>query len=82
MFVNTLALRNYPEGNKSFKSFLNEVRENAMMAYENQDYQFEKLVDELDIPRDISRNPLFDTMFVLQNMGIPEMNFEGSYNFV
>ncbi|WP_010249962.1 non-ribosomal peptide synthetase [Acetivibrio cellulolyticus] len=76
MFVNTLALRSFPGGDKSFTLFLDEVRENAMKAYENQDYQFERLVDTLQIPRDISRNPLFDTMFVLQNMGIPTMEFE------
>jgi len=77
MFVNTLALRNYPEGKKSFNDFLEEVKVNSLKAYENQDYQFEKLVDNLDIPRDMSRNPLFDTMFVFQNMGIPQMDIEG-----
>ncbi len=76
MFVNTLALRSFPSGYKSFSLFLDEIRENAMKAYENQDYQFERLVDTLQIPRDISRNPLFDTMFVLQNMGIPPMEFK------
>ena len=75
MFVNTLALRNYPEGGKTFEQFLEEVKENSLQAVENQDYQFEKLVDTLNPPRDISRNPLFDTMFVLQNMGIPQMEF-------
>ncbi|MCX7920819.1 MAG: amino acid adenylation domain-containing protein [Clostridia bacterium] len=67
MFVNTLALRNYPVGNKTFKEFLQEVKHNALKAYENQDYQFEELIDKLDIHRDLSRNPLYDTIFVLQN---------------
>lgn len=77
MFVNTLALRSFPEGEKSFSEFLEEVKDNAFRAFENQDYQFEKLVDSLDVPRDISRNPMFDTMFVLQNLGIPQMDFGG-----
>lgn len=68
MFVNTLVLRNFPEGEKTFKDFLKEVRQNALQAYENQDYQFEDLVDKLNLKRDMTRNPLFDTMFVLQNM--------------
>ena len=77
MFVNTLALRSYPEGRKTFGNFLGEVKDNAFTALENQDYQFERLVDTLDLPRDISRNPMFDTMFVLQNLGIPQMEFGG-----
>lgn len=68
MFVNTLAMRSYPSGSKSFKEFLQEVKEYVLKAIENQDYQFEELVENLNIPRDFGRNPLFDTMFVLQNM--------------
>jgi tyrocidine synthetase III len=76
MFVNTLAMRNYPEVGKSFEAFLQEVKENALKAYENQNYQFEALVDKLNIRRDISRNPLFDTMFELQNMDIGELEID------
>ncbi len=67
MFVNALPLRNYPEGNKTFKQFLREVRDNTLAAYDNQDYQFEDLVEKVAGPRDTSRNPLFDTMLVLNN---------------
>lgn len=67
MFVNTLAMRNYPEKGKTFSQYLSEVKENALKAYEYQDYPFEALIDQLNIARDLSRNPLFDTMFVLQN---------------
>mgnify|MGYP005834128821 CR=1 FL=1 len=77
MFVNTLAMRNYPESKKTFKEFLTEVRDNALKAYENQDYQFEELVEKLDIIRDMSRNPVFDTMFVMQNTGNVELNIGG-----
>ncbi|MDZ5669805.1 non-ribosomal peptide synthetase [Bacillus stercoris] len=68
MFVNTLALRTRPEGGKPFVQYLQEVRETALEAYEHQDYPFEELVDKLELTRDMSRNPLFDVMFVLQNM--------------
>lgn len=67
IFINTLAMRNYPQGDKSYREFLQEVRDNAIQAYKNQDYQFEELVDRLNLQRDISRNPLFDVMFVMQN---------------
>ena len=77
MFVNTLAMRNYPEGSKPFIQFLEEVKGNSLKAYENQDYQFEQLVEMLDLKRDLSRNPLFDTMFSLQNMEMSEVHIEG-----
>ncbi|PSK90431.1 amino acid adenylation domain-containing protein [Taibaiella chishuiensis] len=64
MFVNTLALRHYPKGEKQFRQFLQEVKDNALATYENQDYPFEELVDALNLKRDTSRNPLFDTMFL------------------
>ncbi|MEC0599326.1 amino acid adenylation domain-containing protein [Bacillus spizizenii] len=71
MFVNTLAIRNNPDANKTFKSLLEEVRVKALKAYENQDYPFEELVDHLEIERDINRNALFNVMFVLQLMDSP-----------
>ncbi|MDQ1350344.1 MAG: hypothetical protein QG657_645 [Acidobacteriota bacterium] len=67
MFVNTLALRNYPEGHKGFVDFLLEVKEKTLEAYENQEYQFEDLVEKVLLKRDASRNPIFDTMLTLQN---------------
>jgi non-ribosomal peptide synthetase component F len=48
MFVNMLVMRNYPREDKTFAAFLKEVKENALNAYENQDYQFEQLVWDLD----------------------------------
>ncbi len=68
MFVNMLTMRNYPNGQKKYFEFLKEVKERSLQAFENQDYQFEELVDQLTLERDISRNPLFDVEFVLQNV--------------
>ncbi len=85
MFVNTLAIRNYPAEDKTFIEFLLQVKENCLGAFENQDYQFEELVEKLDIKRDLSRNPLFDTMFTLQNTGNIKINISDlkftQYNF-
>ncbi|MWC31379.1 non-ribosomal peptide synthetase, partial [Paenibacillus sp. MMS18-CY102] len=74
MFVNTLAMRNAPSGEKLFHAYVQEVKENALRAYENQDYPFEELVNKLDVARDVSRNPLFDTMFILQNTEQSELS--------
>ncbi|XBO85426.1 condensation domain-containing protein [Bacillus licheniformis] len=77
MFVNTLAMRNYPKGDKTFAAYLQDVKETALKAYENQDYQFDDLVEQLNLDRDMSRNPLFDTMFVLQNLEKADAEIEG-----
>ncbi|MCP4151881.1 MAG: amino acid adenylation domain-containing protein, partial [bacterium] len=68
MFVNTLCMRNFPSGNLPVVTFLQMVKENTLKAFENQDFQFEELVERLELRRDLSRNPLFDVMFVLQNI--------------
>ncbi|MED4570421.1 tyrocidine non-ribosomal peptide synthetase TycC [Brevibacillus agri] len=77
MFVNTLALRNYPAKAKQFQAFLEEVKQNTLQAYAHQDYPFEALVEKLDIQRDPSRNPLFDTMFILQNLDQKAYELDG-----
>lgn len=77
MFVNTLALRNFPKDELSFRDFVMNVKDTCLGAYENQDYQFEDLVDLLNIKRDTSRNPIFETMLTLQNMDRGEFSIEG-----
>ena len=73
MFVNTLPMRNYVNEDETFKEFLAQVKENTLKAFENQDVQFEDLVEKLKLKRDTSKNPLFDTMFVLQNTDNSEL---------
>ncbi|WP_439016021.1 amino acid adenylation domain-containing protein [Bacillus velezensis] len=84
MFVNTLAMRGYPRAEKTFLEFLSEIKELALNAYENQEYPFEELVEEVEVRRDLSRNPLFDVMFTMQNneeihlaMGEAQVNMLG-----
>jgi amino acid adenylation domain-containing protein len=65
-FVNTLALRTDLSGKPTFKELLSRVRENCIAAYTHRDLPFEKLVGDLHIERDMSRNPIFQSMFVFQ----------------
>lgn len=77
VFVNTLAIRSHVNSELSFKEYLKTVKNKALKAYENQDYQFEELASKVEKYKNLSRNPLFDVMFVLENVGEAKMEVEG-----
>ncbi|MBW7453179.1 amino acid adenylation domain-containing protein, partial [Paenibacillus sepulcri] len=67
MFVNTVVMRNFPCGGKTFNALLGEVKENTLKAFENEQYPFEVLVDKLGVPRNTGRNPLYDVIFAQES---------------
>jgi len=76
-FVNMTPLRCDLSKNPTFTELLAQVRETALDALKHQDMPFEKLVEELQPQRDITRNPLFQVVFALQNETLPPLTFEG-----
>jgi amino acid adenylation domain-containing protein len=77
MLINTLPLRNYPRGDLSYRNFLATVRDHTLACFDNQSYPYEELVVDLNIPRDTSRNPLFDTVFIFHNFQRHELAIPG-----
>ncbi|MFD3262320.1 amino acid adenylation domain-containing protein, partial [Paenibacillus lentus] len=63
MFVNTLAIRTEMNELETFPELLSRVKERMLQASEHQDYPFELLIEKMNLIRDVSRNPVFDTMF-------------------
>jgi tyrocidine synthetase-3 len=76
-FVNTLALRIGLAGNPDFPAYLAQVRETVLGADAHQELPFEKLVDALELPRDLARTPLFQVMLAFQNVPSAEAQPQG-----
>lgn len=77
MFVNTLPLRVRPTGKLTFKEFVSQLRSKTFGWFDNQGYQYEELIEDLQFDRDTSRNPLFDVMFIFQNLQQSEFKIPG-----
>ncbi len=75
-FVNMLPIRNKLHGGMTFRALLNEVKVSLIEALEHSDYPYEMMVETLSFERDTGRNPLFDVVFVMQNMDMPEIIVE------
>ncbi len=69
-YVNTIAIRNKINPEQTFLEFFKQVKETTLNAYKHQAYPFDELIQELDLKRDVSRNPLFDISLAIENAEI------------
>ncbi|HXU44820.1 MAG TPA: amino acid adenylation domain-containing protein, partial [Thermoanaerobaculia bacterium] len=76
-FVNTLPLRATFGDDPDVTTFTARVREAALGAFAHQDLPFEQLVDHLEVERDLSRHPVFQVAFVLQNVPLASLDDDG-----
>jgi len=68
LLFNVLVLRADLDGETSFRQLLDQVRERLLTGMAHQDMPFERLVDELRVERDMSRNPIYQVLFAFQNV--------------
>lgn len=73
-FVNTLVIRSQIEGKHPFETFLQKVKNATLAAFEHELYPFDRLIEDLQLPMDRSRSPIFEVMLVWQNNETSELN--------
>ena len=76
-FINTLVLRTKVAGARTFREIVALVRESTLGAYAHQELPFDKLVEVLQPPRDLSRMTLFQVNFRVQTAASPPLHLPG-----
>jgi tyrocidine synthetase-3 len=71
-YVNMLALRDILSPHESFLVFLDQIKETISGALEHQEYPFDQLVEDLSVPRELDRHPVFDVLISLESQSVDD----------
>src|SRR5262249_3627987 len=74
-YLNIVPLRSQVRAATTFEDFFGEIVRSTRAAFDHQAYPFDRLIGDLNIPRDLSRSPLFDVLLILQNQDEPGLRF-------
>ena len=77
LFANTLVLRTDLSGEPTVRELLRRVRDTALGASQSQDFPFERLVEMVQPVRDMSHSPIFQVMFLFQNIPFEPVELAG-----
>ena len=77
VFINSLALRTDLSGDPPFRELLKRVRRTTLMAYQNAKLPFEKILEEINPRRDLSRSPLFQLFFNMMSLDSLDLKLPG-----
>ncbi|MFE0153901.1 amino acid adenylation domain-containing protein [Nonomuraea sp. NPDC059007] len=75
-FLNTVVVRTDLSGDPTFRELMRRVRGSAMESFMAADVPFDRLVEALDVRRDLSRTPLFQAELVMgaEKTGVLELD--------
>ncbi|MBK9942043.1 MAG: amino acid adenylation domain-containing protein [Kouleothrix sp.] len=73
-FINMLPLRLRLDGAPSLRALIAQVRHTALEAYAHQELPIERLIQALNLPRDLSLTPLFQVTFGVHNIPLPNLS--------
>jgi amino acid adenylation domain-containing protein len=76
-FINTLALRSRLDSSATFADLLRQTRGTTLGAFTHQDLPFERVVDGLQVPRNLSHTPVYQVLFALQNTPMGKLEMGG-----
>ncbi|MBQ4845033.1 non-ribosomal peptide synthetase [Pseudoalteromonas sp. MMG005] len=81
LFVNTLVIRADLSKEQSFNDWLQQQKDHILQAFEYRDTPFDKVVEGLNCPRDLSHHPLVQILFTLEmdnraDFQLPELDIQ------
>ncbi|WP_121639837.1 SDR family NAD(P)-dependent oxidoreductase [Virgibacillus sp. Bac330] len=77
-FVNSMPIRLNVKSDMSFDLLIEQVKDKTLKMYDHQDVPFDEMIDELEVERELGKNPIFQTLFVVQNAHIETIKDENA----